>query len=102
MNLTNFHYPMFSTTDREKEILRMCELELIRIKYWSGICNLLFEFARGGRISSNEYTCLRYKIIQALQDKPHLDSGLDLPWPTYKLRALMRRIWITKLLAYKE
>ena len=114
INLTTLPYPMFSTTPEEKEILRKCELYYVE-KYsnnkdWSGLCEII------ERCSGNRNTNLKRKINQGLQGYMFLSGVLQennkifsqwydtFDWSSpmyYYVRNTLRRIWITKLLAYE-
>lgn len=102
MDLTKFEYPMFSTTDRDKEILRMVELDLINRTNWKGVCYVLSCLSDTKHISWGECIRFRDKIVDAIFPHPYLDSDLNLRYVPSEARILLRRIWITKLLAYKE
>lgn len=104
MDLTKFNYPMFSTTDREKEILRMVELTMVGQTYFKGLCINIFKLFEASKITDTEYSDLRAKISITLGPKfRYLDGPLFTPHysPTHQVRILIRRIWITKLLNYK-
>lgn len=103
MNLTNFHYPMFSTTDREKEILRMIEIDIASSTYFIGVCGRIHNLEYQTKISFRDSFNLGRKIRESLNNKMFLDDDLVGIYSSrsHAQRNLMRRIWITKLLNYK-
>lgn len=104
MDLKKFNYPMFSTTGREKEILRMVELATIHQTNFKGVCINIFKLVEADKVTQIECLGLYDKIRMAIGHRiMYLDSHLFIP--DYSLnrevRRLLRRIWITKLLNYK-
>jgi hypothetical protein len=100
MNLTKFKYPMFTTTEYEKEILRECELWYsANPERFLGLCTVLKD-------NNNFNTCSLLKKIPFIN--VYLEGNLlgNVLSDThafndrFSVRNLMRRIWITKLLNY--
>lgn len=104
MDLTKFNYPMFSTTDREKEILRMAELAMIDQTHFTGLCVNLSMLLDSNKITYTEYEGLCSQLRMVINHRfMYIDSSLFTPYcsPNHKIRRLLRRIWITKLLNYR-
>ena len=111
MDHLNLPYPMFITTEAEKELLRKCELYLVEHpEFELGLCGVI-RYCRNELhfTEMNVVNTLRGKIHEKLDDNyleyafrnthSHVYEGL---WDkdVYIARVLVRRIWITKLLNY--
>ena len=109
INLTTLPYPMFTTTPEEKEILRKCELYYVEKccdSLWrGGLCSVIV-------LSSTDDTNidkrkLLDKINNSLGDYSYLHNylgsiiGHNFTFSSYEVKNTLRRIWITKLLAYE-
>lgn len=108
MDYLNLVYPLFTTTEVEKQVLRKCELWLAaNLNYRGGLCNLLSKL-QDTTVGGEEVACvlLKRKIRTELQDN-YLEYLWDYSYhlkgiytDKYYARTLIRRIWINKLLSY--
>lgn len=112
MQLPEFHYPMFVTTPEEKALLRKAELHLANNCYQIyGLCGATADVSENG-VNSDTWQSLQYKIKRSMQGKTYIDDASELKATLQLLtttatqyiegKNLIRRIWITKLLSYKE
>lgn len=93
MNLHELNYPMFETTDEEKELLRKAS-DLLTLKnndYF--LCCVLNDFMEGTAVQD---------LIAKIQDKVYhtLTTYLDVYLPEEQDKVNIRKIWIEKLLNY--
>jgi hypothetical protein len=98
MDFTKFKYPLFSTTEDEKKLLRKCELWCA--KHPDKYISL--------HSSCWQLTCIGTMQVSSVNlgharvDNYVMKELIDLPYRTQnRIRNLIRRIWITKLLNYK-
>jgi hypothetical protein len=101
MDLTKFNYPMFVTTEYEKEILRECEFwYATHPERFVGLCTVLGQITKFNTYSLRDKIPFNNVYLEggALAD---VMSNVSTFNDRFRLRNLMRRIWITKLLNYK-
>ena len=89
IDLESLPYPMFTTTEEEKECLRAVSHNLNGSKYF--LCNLVIACSMWGLVD---------KIVHSLEGNSHLSGYLDYYPDNHDDMAEMRRIWIRKLLEY--
>lgn len=95
--LENLPYPMFETTEEEKECLRMASQLISDRDFNYFLCNIL-EYDVGGDIACG----LKSKVFGSVKEDFTLSDYLGVGHnEDDALHAELRRIWIRKLLAYK-
>lgn len=113
-NLLSLPYPMFETTEEEKQLLRKAEIKYASNIYfligddWRGLCDcipntlsvsgsLLREKVRN---SLGSYIFLHSLLLDSNKKFETSYLGLNVN-NRYKLLVTLRKIWISKLLNYK-
>lgn len=106
-DLSKLKFPLFETTEREKELLRQAELYLIEcVEVYPMLCTTLSRLVRGNLQWLSVSMGLKRKIMTSLGKSVHLDEALYLDNrlsvgnPIFKNPKLLRRYWITLLLNY--
>ena len=95
--LESLPYPMFETTEEEKECLQMA-LSLVQEEYYNYFLCHILDHKIGGDIACG----LRDKVFGSVKEDYTLSDHLKLGGHgDDALHAELRRIWIRKLLAYK-
>lgn len=95
--LESLPYPMFKTTEEEKECLRTALSFMKEQRYDYFLCHILY-YSVGGGVAHR----LKDKVFGSVKEDYTLSDYLGLGHNTDDtLHAELRRIWIRKLLAYK-
>jgi hypothetical protein len=100
-------FPMFETTEVEKQALRFCENEINHPGIttgepldWCGICSILNSLVRCNYIKERVARELKKSIRNSLYG-PYLEDHLNF-LSIFISKEALRKEWIRQLLAYKK
>lgn len=95
--LENLSYPMFETTEEEKECLQIALSFIKDQRYDYFLCHILY-YCVGGEVAHRLKNRVFESVKEAYTLSDHLGLGNN---EDDALHVNLRRIWIRKLLAYK-